>query len=119
MPKKPPSDKKTRIRNSLASPKFRKIPSSINDLLLRKPLFQRLSAQLPAQQSWSDWLRAQVTPELAPHIVHVIPKGSELVVMADSPAWSARLRYALAALEPQIAARDAAVQRTRVRVSMA
>jgi len=39
--------------------------------------------------------------------------------MADSPAWCARLRYALAGLETQILNRDAAVQRTRVRVSMA
>jgi predicted nucleic acid-binding Zn ribbon protein len=95
------------------------MPTSINELMVRRPLFRALAAQLPAQQSWSDWLRARVTPELAPHIVNVIPKGSELVVMADSPAWSARLRYAVAALEPQIAARDAAVRRTRVRVSMA
>jgi hypothetical protein len=40
------------------------------------------------------------------------------VVMADSPAWCARLRYALAGLQVEIVNRNAAVQRTRVRVSM-
>ena len=95
------------------------MPSSINDLLLRRPAFRELAARIPEQQSWSEWLRVIVPPELAPHIVNVVPKGPELVVLADSPAWCARLRYAVAALEPQITARDAAVQHTRVRVSMA
>ncbi|HEY6452065.1 MAG TPA: hypothetical protein VIX87_05660 [Steroidobacteraceae bacterium] len=94
-------------------------------MLLRKPLLGGLAKQIPAQQAWRDWLREVVSPELAPHIVNAVPKavgsapGSlELVVLADSPAWCARLRYAIAALEPRITARDAAVQRTRVRVSM-
>jgi Dna[CI] antecedent, DciA len=119
MPKKPTADKKTRARNVLPKAAFRKAPTSINDLLLRRSAFQQLAARIPEQKSWSDWLRALVPAELAAHIVNVIPKGAELVVLADSAAWSARLRYALAALEPQITARDAAVQRTRVRVSMA
>jgi hypothetical protein len=119
MPKKPTADKKTRARNGPAKAVFRKTPSSINDLLMRRTAFRELAARIPVQQSWSDWLRAVVPPELAPHIVNVIPKGAELVVMADSPAWGVRLRYALATLEAQISDRDAAVQRTRVRVSMA
>lgn len=71
-------------------------------------------------------MREQLPAELAPHVVNVIPKPLrpasrqiELVVLADSPAWSARLRYALAALQNEICAHDAAVQRTRVRVSTA
>jgi hypothetical protein len=119
MPKKPPADKKTQARNNPSKAAFRKMPSSINDLLLRRPAFRELAARIPEQQSWSEWLRGIVPPELAPHIVNVVPKGPELVVLADSPAWCARLRYAVAALEPQITARDAAVRHTRVRVSMA
>jgi hypothetical protein len=125
MHKKHGADKKTRARNTRANAGFRKTPSSINDLLLRRPAFRELAARIPEQQSWSEWLRSQLPPDLAPHIVNVVPKAGaalgtlELVIMADSPAWCARLRYALAGLETQILTRDAAVQRTRVRVSMA
>jgi hypothetical protein len=119
MPKKPAADKKTRARIHSAKAGFRKAPASINDLLLRRPLFRELAARIPEQQSWSEWLRSVVAPELAAHIVNVIPKGAELVILADSPAWCARLRYAAAALETQITERDAAMRRTRVRVSKA
>ena len=64
------------------------------------------------------WLQSVLPPDLGTHIVNVVPKGPELVVLADSPAWCERLRYALAALEAQITARDEAVRRTRVRVAM-
>lgn len=91
----------------------------------RRRTLTGLASRIPAQQGWSDWLRERLPVELAPHLVTVIPKplasagrAIELVVLADSPAWSVRLRYALSALQPQIQQHDAAVQRTRVRVSM-
>jgi hypothetical protein len=68
------------------------------------------------QQSWADWLRGAVGIELAGHIVNALPKNAELVVFADSAVWGTRLRYALAAMQPDIAARDAALVRTTVRV---
>ncbi|MGA8705912.1 MAG: hypothetical protein WB646_02880 [Steroidobacteraceae bacterium] len=85
-----------------------------------------IASRIPEQRAWCEWLQQQLPAELAAHLVNVVPKAIggaahaaiELVVLADSPAWSARLRYALAALQTQICARDAAVQRTRVRVSM-
>ena len=125
MHKKHGADKKTSARNSSSKPGFRKTPSSINDLLQRRPVFRELGARIPEQQSWSEWLRHLVPADLAPHIVNVVPKPAgttgtlELVVLADSAAWCARLRYALGGLEPQILSRDAAVRRIRVRVSMA
>jgi hypothetical protein len=125
MHKKHGADKKTRTRNTAANPGYRKTPSSVNDLLLRRPVFRDLAARIPEQQSWSEWLRSQLPADLAPHVVNVVPKAAggagtlELVVMADSPAWCARLRYAVAGLEAHILKRDAAVRRTRVRVSMA
>ncbi len=125
MPKKPNRDKKTRARIGAPNSGFRKAASSISDLLLKKPALKRLADGLPAQQSWTEWLRAAVPAELSPHIVNVVPKAlndpvgtTELVVSADSAGWCARLRFAVAALEPEISARDAAVQRTRVRVRM-
>jgi len=125
MPKKPMADKKTRARNRSVGGAFRQAPASVSDLLRRGPALTGLASQIPEQQAWRDWLRTQLSAELAPHVVNVVSKpldsaarAIELVVLADSPVWSARLRYALAALQTQINARDAAVQRTRVRVSM-
>jgi hypothetical protein len=126
MPKSPNADKKTRARIRSAKAGFRQAPASVNDLLQRRPTLTGLASRIPEQQAWSDWLREQLPAELAPHVVNVIPKPLspasrqiELVVLADSPAWSARLRYALAALQNEICVHDAAVQRTRVRVSTA
>jgi len=125
MPKKPNPDKKTRARIGGPNSGFRKAPSSISDLLINKPGLRRLGEAFPSQQSWTEWLRAAVPAELSAHIVNVVPKAlndpigaTELVVSADSAGWCARLRFAVAALEAEISARDAAVQRTRVRVGM-
>ena len=118
MPKKPTADKKTRARILQGKAGFRKAPTSINDLLARRPALTALAARVPAQKAWVLWFRSVLPPELGTHIVNVVPKRAELTVLADSPAWCERLRYALAALEAQITARDSAVQRTRVRVAM-
>jgi hypothetical protein len=128
MPKMPDADKKTPARNARPGRGFRKTrspaPASINELLAGRPGLAALAARLPAQRAWTEWLRAALPPDLAAHVVNVVPKtvsartgAQELVVLADSSAWCARLRYALAGLEPSIGARNAAVQRTRVRVS--
>ncbi len=134
MHKKPPRDKKTAARNRHAGGTRSTKTIKINDLLSKRPLLARLSAALPAQQSWLDWLRAAVPAELAAHIVNVVPKagpgslragnggtgtgsGGELVIFTDSAAWGTRLRYVLAGIESQIRARDAAVARWRVRIA--
>jgi hypothetical protein len=78
-----------------------------------------MTLTIGTQQSWAEWLRGIVPIELAGHIVHVVPKESELVVFADTPAWCARLRYAVGTLAPQISARDATITRTTLRVQPA
>lgn len=76
-----------------------------------------------ADRDWLDWVRIGLPIELAPHVVQVLLKvgnvaGAErqLIVFADSPAWCARLRYALLALEERIRARDPAIRRLNARV---
>jgi len=125
MPKMPGRDKKIPTRIRRTKPAFRQAPASVNDLLQRRLVLTGLTSRIPEQRAWCDWLKQQLPDELAVHLVNVVPKpisgaaaAVELVVFADSPAWSARLRYALVALKAQINAHDAAVQRTRVRVSM-
>jgi hypothetical protein len=125
MHKKPASDKKTRARNRSARASYGKSHSTIKDLLRQGPKLRELAARLPEQHSWVQWLRELLPAELGPHIVNAVPRSlaadggrSELVVFADSAAWCSRLRYALVGIEEQIIARDAAVQRIRVRVAM-
>jgi hypothetical protein len=125
MHKKPAPDKKTRARNRSGQALYGKSPSQIKDLLTKDPRLRELAARLPEQQSWVQWLRVLMPVELAAHIVNAVPKRlaadaarTELVVFADSAAWCTRLRYALVGIEAQIVARDAAVQRTRVRVAV-
>jgi len=118
MPKKPTPDKKTRARIRPTKAGFRKAPASINDLLARRPILTALAAGGAAQKAWVLWFQSVLPSQLGTHIVNGVPKGPELTVLADSPVGCERLRYALAALDTQIAARDGAVQRTRVRVAM-
>jgi hypothetical protein len=130
MHKKSPYNKKTgaqkRRRSAYAgrrptphdyvSPKPTVSPKSISELLSNQPGLRRISASIPLQQSWADWLREGLAAELAAHIVSALPKNDELVVFADSAAWGTRLRYALAALKPDISGRDAALARITVRI---
>jgi hypothetical protein len=97
-------------------PKPTASPKSINELLSNQPGLRRISASLPLQQSWADWLRDGLAAELAEHLVNALPKNDELVVFADSAAWGTRLRYALAALKADITGRDAALARITVRI---
>jgi hypothetical protein len=69
------------------------------------------------EEDWLAWLRARLPEELAAAATQAIPRGEELVVMARTAAWSSRLRYALAGLEPDLAALGQAPQRITVKVS--
>jgi hypothetical protein len=117
MPKIPRQDKKTVKSNARKTYSGRRqTPQSVSELIARSQQVGRVTRQLSAQQSWIDWLRASLPADLAAHIVHAVPKESELVVFADTSPWSARLRYALAAIAGAISARDPAMVRTVVRV---
>jgi hypothetical protein len=124
MHKKYRPDKKTGARNPgrirasdhiMASGVGTKL-KAINELMANRSGLQRIGAAIPIQQSWAQWLRGAVADELAGHIVSAVPRQAELVVFADSAAWGTRLRYALAALQSEIAARDSAISHIRVRV---
>jgi hypothetical protein len=80
-------------------------------------------AEATEATDWLEWVRTGLPIELAPHVVQVLLKGGDaggpqrqLIVFADSPAWCARLRYALLALEERVRARDPAIQRLNARV---
>jgi hypothetical protein len=84
----------------------------------RRPKLSQFNEIAAAQRSWAEWLCARLAPELSDHIVSVVAGSGELVVFADSAAWCTRVRYALAALENEIRAKDPSLQRARARVQM-
>jgi predicted nucleic acid-binding Zn ribbon protein len=76
---------------------------SVKDLLTRSvPVLSRAAGQTARQAFWRPWLEARLPPELPPKITGITERDGTLVVFADSPAWSARLRFALQELHPQI-----------------
>ncbi|MFT3906043.1 MAG: DciA family protein [Steroidobacteraceae bacterium] len=82
----------------------------------KKGILKQLTGAVSQQEAWQTWLAAQLPEPLAAHINSVIARGSELVVFADSAAWSERLRYALAPLQGRITGRAPEILQTRVRV---
>jgi hypothetical protein len=112
---------RTASRPANAGRPVRQSPRSVNDLLSRGTTLRQVARALPEQQAWSEWLRARLPADLAPHLVNAVPKGSagaprELVLLADSGAWCDRLRYAVQPLEDAIRERDGAIRRISVRV---
>ena len=71
------------------------------------------------QLDWVEWLRSVLPAELRGVVVNAVPRGQELVVLAISAVWSARLRYALAALAPELNARAPDIVKVTVRVAPA
>jgi hypothetical protein len=117
MPKKFRGDKKTRTQTRAAAPALHKPVAAIGDLLARRPLLRALGAAQAPQTEWRQWLQQTLPPELAAHLVQVVLKPGQLIAYADGAVWSNRLRYALAAIAGDIAARDHSIRRTTVRVA--
>lgn len=55
-------------------------------------------------------------PGLPPKITGITERNGNLVVFADSPAWSARLRYALQELQGEIQEMHPDIKEVTVRV---
>ncbi len=71
------------------------------------------------QEDWVTWLKDALPEELRGALVNVVQKREELTVLAVSAAWSARLRYALDALEGKIRERAPTIVRVKVKVAPA
>ena len=77
---------------------------------------QAARAQHDRQQEWLDWLRAALPVELRTAVVSVVPRGDELTVLTASASWGTRLRFAMAALAPQLDARSGRTVTVKIRV---
>jgi Dna[CI] antecedent, DciA len=90
---------------------------SVKDLLARGvPILSQAADQSARQAFWRPWLESRLPPELPPRITGITERNGHLVVFADSPAWSARLRYALQELTVRIQDAQPEIKEVTVRV---
>ena len=89
-----------------------------------KPLFsslpkglERLAQQAAAVTALTVLVQERLPETVRPHVVSAVRRGDDLVVIVDSAAWSARVRYAGPRLREQL---EAAGERVngKVRVSV-
>jgi hypothetical protein len=95
-------------------------PINVKDLIQKTPLLKKEAAQFfDTERQWRDFLGARLPDGLATRIAGIGSRPPELTIYAESAAWSARLRYALAELEAPIRTQDPAIQTIVVRVKPA
>jgi hypothetical protein len=115
MPNKIRRDKrrKSPLRNA-ANPRPTRIDSVKALLAQRAPALTRVTDQAARVRFWQSWLLENMSPQLQARISGVSEHDGALVVFAESAAWCARLRFAVAELEG--AMRAAAPQLTAIAV---
>jgi hypothetical protein len=93
-------------------------PETIADLIARgSPRLGELKARAEAFSSLTARVRALLPPAEATHVTGLVQCGSEIVMLVDSSAWCARLRYRAAALRPELSkAAGQEIRELRVRV---
>ena len=90
---------------------------SVKDLLRRVlPSLKRVTDQAARANFWEKWLSERLPPEIRSRVSGVTEQEGRLTVFAVSAVWSARLRYAIAELEPAIRSARPGVTDVAVRV---
>jgi len=118
MPKRSPRHNPEGSRLGSKSVSNSRTPVSVNSLLSRisQSALGKVATQRQAQQDWRSWLKNRLSSDIEAHITGVSESGEALTVFADSAAWSARLRFALADLESDIREEKAVIQKVIVKV---
>jgi hypothetical protein len=93
-------------------------PQSVNALLSRlsQSTLARVADQRQAQEDWRKWLKNRLPEDIDAHVTGAVERDTTLTVFADSAAWSARLRFAVAEIDTQIRERNAEIQKVLVKV---
>ena len=92
-------------------------PRSVKDLLARRsPTLTRVTVQAARANFWNAWLSERLPPEIRARVSGVVEREGTLTVFAESAAWSARLRFIVQELEPQLLAAAGGLTVVRVRV---
>jgi hypothetical protein len=76
----------------------------------------RVTAQAGRASFWTTWLSGHLPAELGGRVTGVVEREGTLVIFAESAAWSARLRFAVQELEPEILAAAVGLKEVQVRV---
>ena len=125
MPKNPPQDKKTvpkRRSNSalgVTRGRLRAAPQGLEEIMKKQGWLQGLQRARGAQQAWLARVAELLPEELRGSLVNVVQRGGQLTVLTSSAVWSSRVRFALAAIEPQLLATSPDIVKVVVRVSPA
>jgi hypothetical protein len=69
------------------------------------PGFDALEKRAAAAQSLTEMVRHDLPEPLRAHLVAAARRGDDLVVIMDSAAWTARVRYAARTLKARLEAR--------------
>ena len=78
---------------------------------------ERLARQAAASSSLTERVRVALPEPLRPHVLSAVRREADLVVIVDSAAWSARVRYAGRKLAETLqAAGEPRVEKVRVKV---
>jgi hypothetical protein len=90
---------------------------SVKQLLSRRaPTLMRVTTQAARAGFWNEWLSGHLPAEIRPRVSGVVEREGTLVIFAESAAWSARLRFTVQELEPEILAAARGLERVVVRV---
>lgn len=82
--------------------------------------FAELTRKAAATTSLTSAVQRSLPDTLRPHVVSAVRRGDDLVVIVDSAAWSARVRYAGPRLREQLQALGEPVAgKVRVKVGQA
>jgi hypothetical protein len=76
-----------------------------------------LARRAEAATELSDAVKRSLPEDVRPHVITAVRRGTDVVVVVDSAAWTARVRYAAAGLQEKLAAMGTPVSgKLRVRV---
>jgi hypothetical protein len=90
---------------------------SVKDVLARMvPTLTRVTEAASRQNYWLTWLSQHLSPEIHARISGVTERHGVLVIFAESPAWSARLRFAVLEVEADLRAAGPQLTNIEVRV---
>ncbi len=106
-----------RTRAGLKSKSAHPVHSARDLLRQRGHILEQVSQQARRQQFWEAWLRAHLEAGLYAKISGIAEQDGRLTVFAESSAWSARLRFAIAELDGPIRAAAPTLTAVSVRVS--
>ena len=106
----------SRIRNTkgscLSNP-----TDSVKEILSKlTPGLKRVSEQTQRRDFWRDWIDAHFPAEITGKITGIVERDGVLVLFAESAVWSARLRFTVEEMKPQILAAKTGLSEVNVRV---